>query len=240
MSRVERSSDVIEIHWENAIYYGLVGFAGIGGFLFLQHYQGEGTLDGLAYVLGIIGLGSMGYAVRKAIEVRKVTAVAYTCPYCDGITELTDVATDDYSCIECHRMVPIVDGDVIPVEQVRCGYCNELNYYSAKTEYLICEKCNHEIPIHAEHAADKAVPKFYAVTEDDALYELVLIAYGAQKTEELINCLQHMLALNRNQVKNMLQELPVTLLTGITRRKAEMLQAQLAVHDGAADAKPLV
>ncbi len=240
MSRVERSSDVIEIHWENALSYGLIGMGGIGACVFLLHYRGEGTLVYLAYVLLVIGLVCLGYGVRRAVEVRKVTAVAYTCPYCEGITELTDVAKEDYSCLECHRMVPIVDGDVIPVHQVRCGYCNELNYFSDKTEYLICEKCNHEIPIHSDEQSDKAVPKFYAVTEDDALYELVLVAYGAAKTEELINCLQHMLALNRNQVKNMLQDLPVTLLTGITRRKAEMLQAQLSIHDGGADARPLV
>ncbi len=237
--RVERSSDIVEIHWENALTYGLIGSAFIAAVGVLFRYQGGGLFVDLAYVLLCIGIVCMGYAVRRAIEVRKVTAVAYTCPYCEGITELTDVAKDDYSCIDCGRMVPIVDGDVIPVEQVRCGYCNELNYFSAKTEYLICEKCNHEIPIHSE-APDKAVPKFYAVTEDDALYELVLTAYGAQKAEELIVCLQQMLALNRGQVKNMLQDLPVTLLTGITRRKAEMLQAQLSLHDGAADARTLI
>lgn len=240
MSRVERSSDVIEIHWENAFSYGLMGLVGVGAFAFFFYYRGEGTLMGLAYVCLILGLASLAYGVRRAIEVHKVTAVAYTCPYCEAITELTDVAKEDYSCIECHRMVPIVDGEVIPVHQVRCGYCNELNYYSDKTEYLICEKCNHEIPIHAEESSGKAVPRFYAVTEDDALYELVLVAFGAAKTEELITCLQHMLALNRNQVKNMLQDLPITLLTGITRRKAEMLQAQLSIHDGAAEARPLI
>ena len=239
MSRVERSSDVIEIHWENALSYGLVGSLFIGGFAFLYRYQGEGTLLDLAYVLLSIGLILFGYAMKRAIEVRKVTAVAYTCPYCEGITELTDVATDDYTCVDCGRMVPIQDGDVLTVEQVRCGFCNELNYFSAKTEFLICEHCNHEIPVHSE-APTKNVPKHYAIVEDDALYELVLVTYGTGKTEELINCLQHMLALNRNQVKNMLNELPVTLLTGITRRKAEILQTQLSIHDGAADARPLV
>jgi len=49
-----------------------------------------------------------------------------------------------------------------------------------------------------------------------------------------------MLALNRNQVKQMLDETPVTLLTGITKRKALILQAQLASHDAIADAKALV
>ena len=66
----------------------------------------------------------------------------------------------------------------------------------------------------------------------------MLISYG-HKTEEVINTLQHMLALNRNQVKAMLEDLPVTLLTGIPRKKAEMLKAQLATHDAAADFRPV-
>jgi hypothetical protein len=46
-----------------------------------------------------------------------------------------------------------------------------------------------------------------------------------------------MLALNRNQVKQLLGDLPAVLLTGITRKKAELLEAQLtsvgmtAVHE---------
>jgi hypothetical protein len=82
------------------------------------------------------------------------------------------------------------------------------------------------------------LPSAFAVVDDDNLYELILIAHG-HKTEELINALQHMLALNRNQVKQMLTELPVTLLTGIPRRKAEMLTAQLSIHEGLAEMRPL-
>ncbi len=71
----------------------------------------------------------------------------------------------------------------------------------------------------------------FAVVDDDDMYELVLTGAG-HKEEELIQVLQQMLALNRNQVKQMLEEIPVTLLTGINRRKAELLKAQITVHDG--------
>ena len=136
-------------------------------------------------------------------------------------------------------MIPITDGKVLPVAQVRCGFCNALNYYSDKTELLLCEECNHEIPIATEDGRPaKQMPSFYAVTDDDALYELVLVAHG-YKTEELINALQHMLALNRSQVKQLLGELPAVLLTGINRKKAEMLKAQLSVNDGLAEMRPI-
>jgi len=123
--------------------------------------------------------------------------------------------------------------------QVQCGYCKALNWYCDKTEVLICEACDHEIPISQEDdKPTKTLPKGFALVEDDSLYELVLTESGI-KTEEVIATLQQMLALNRNQVKDILDQLPSTLLTGINRRKAEMLQAQLAVHGATATIQAL-
>jgi ribosomal protein L7/L12 len=122
--------------------------------------------------------------------------------------------------------------------QVRCGSCNALNFYSEKSEVLLCEECNREISISLD---DDRAPKriAYARRDDDKLYELVLLSNGGHKTEELISALQHMLALNRNQVKQMLDELPVTLLSGIPRMKAEMLQTQLTANDAVAEFKAI-
>ena len=63
---------------------------------------------------------------------------------------------EDFPCLRCIRMIPVVDGKPLAVSQVRCGYCNELNFYSDKTEVLLCEKCNHEIPIAFD---DKGGPR---------------------------------------------------------------------------------
>lgn len=239
MPHTSRTSDVIEIHWENAFVFGFVALAcfGFGGFLF--YYQGSGMLLPLAGVIGLIGLINLVYAVYRAVEIRKVTSVAYTCPYCSGTNELTEVAANDFTCAECSLLIPIIDGEIIPVEQVRCGYCNALNYYSEKSEFLICVECNREIPIHVEDGEVREVASYLVQDDDNSLYELVLSDPGP-KTEEVVDCLQKMLALNRPQVKQMLQDAPVTLLTGIPKRKAVILQAQLAVHDAVADARPLV
>jgi len=239
MPQSQRSSDVVETHSEHALAFGLAGVAGmaIGGLLL--KYQGDGYLLGLAYVL--LGGGALAiiYGIYCALQIRKVQSYDLVCCYCSFTNRLTEPPANDTSCNGCHRMIPIQDGKVLAVSQVRCGFCNELNYYSDKTEVLICEYCDHEIPITQEEGKPtKQVPRGYAITEDDKLYELVLIAHGP-KTEGLIAALQHMLALNRNQVKQMLHELPVTLLTGITRKKAEMLQAQLSVHEAASDFHPL-
>lgn len=232
MPRVPRASDVIEILSERSLTIGIGGIivSALGGLLF--RYRGQGYLSGLIIVLFTLGGLGIIAGVYFAFQVRKVTSHEIKCPFCEEPNVLVDTPNDDFPCVRCNRMIPIVDGKTIPVSQVRCGYCNELNYYSDKTEVLLCEKCNHEIPIAVDDSGPKkTIPAAFVVVDDEALYELQLVGQG-HKTEELIQALQHMLALNRNQVKNMLNELPVTVLTGITRKKAEMLKAQLSIYEG--------
>lgn len=234
-----RSSDVVEVHGEKAITFGIGGVIALLIATVLYIFRGDGMMMGFIWILGLGGVAAIGYAVYCATRIKKVDHVHVVCVYCEADNQLTDEPSEDFLCASCNRMIPVLEGKIIPVFQVRCGYCNSLNYYSAKTEVLLCEECNREIPIAVEDGKPtKHLPKGFAVTDDDNLYELVLVADG-HKHEELIASLQHMLALNRNQVKQMLDDLPVTLLTGITRKKAEMLQAQLAASDGTAEFRPL-
>lgn len=241
MPQVQRSSDVIEQYSERAVAAGLTGLGALALGVVLWIFRGEGLLSGLSMVLMVGGVGLLLYAGYWALQVRTVTAVTITCPICKGKNALVETPASDVSCTQCHRMIPIQNGTVMPVQQVRCGYCNELNYYSDKTEILLCESCNHEIPIAKADGSSstKKLAKGFAVQDDDRTYELILVAYSHGKTDELIACLQHMLALNRNQVKQMLTELPVVLLTGIPRRKADMLNAQIASHEGVAEIRAL-
>jgi len=239
MPRVPRASDVIEILAERSLMIGIGGLSSLAVGGLLIRYRGQGYLTGLITVLFVIGLVGVALSTYFAFQVRKVTTHEIKCPYCEEPNVLVDTPTDDFPCVKCNRMIPIVDGKTVPVSQVRCGYCNELNFYSQKTEVLLCEKCNHEIPIAVdENGPRKTIPAAFVVVDDEALYELQLVGQG-HKTEELINALQHMLALNRNQVKNMLNELPVTVLTGITRKKAEMLKAQLGIYEGEVEYHPM-
>jgi len=231
----------VEVHGENiVIYAGGAIAAFIFGGLMLRYEGTHGMFSSLAYVSLLIGVGLIGYALKRALSIRKVRYVYYTCPYCETGNALTEEAADDFLCIDCSRLIPVKEGKILPVEQVRCGFCNTLNYYNEKTDVLLCENCNHEVPLaHDEgHVSKKKIASGFAVEEDDRPYELILVAHGP-KTDDLIQTLQTMLALNRNQVKDMLTELPVTLLTGIPKKKAQMLQAQLSIHDGAADIRPL-
>src|SRR5579885_2851457 len=242
MPRARRRWDVIEIHAEQGLTYWFIALClGLFAWLLIA-YRGEGMFVPFAIVLLVITAVLFALGIHRAILIKKVQSHMVICPLCDFDNELTEAPTADFVCSNCQRMIPIQDGQPIAVAQVKCGYCGELNYYSEKTEFLICEVCNHQIPIDTEASrratGGKRVAQSFVVTQDDNVYEFILVAHG-HKTEELIDVLQHMLALNRNQVKQMLQELPVTLLTGITRRKAEMLQAQLALHEAATEFRPM-
>lgn len=234
---VQRSSDVRESTWADAFLY-----------------LGPGVLSllvgvfGLWYKGGFIGLGYVGialgscltiYGLFKGLQARKVGSQRLDCVYCGLANYLAGPPEFDFRCEHCNRMIPIENGRPLPVSQVRCGFCNHLNYYSEKTEVLLCENCNRDVPISVDDDRPrKQAPRGFAVQDDDRLYELRLIS-GGPKVEEVIPVLQRMLALNRAQVKQLLEDAPVTLLTGIPKMKAEMLTAQLTAHEAVAQSSPL-
>jgi LSD1 subclass zinc finger protein len=234
-----RASDLIEEYGVRAFSTGLLGLLAVAfaAILFIFNF----TMGaGLAWVLALAGTASVLYALWCIYKAKKVAGKSIKCVYCESIQVLLEDPTEDFRCTSCNRMIPVKEGAVLKVDQVRCGFCNALNYYSEKTEVLLCEECNREIPISTEDGMPtKRLPSGFAVVDDENQYELTLVSVEHKTSEELISALQHMLALNRNQVKQMLDELPVVLLRGIPRRKAEMLTAQLSIHDARADYSPI-
>lgn len=244
MSTPEKRSHIIEKHWEHAIIWGFLGLVCLLGGLFILRYGNNFTgfgenLTSLSWPLLAAAPLLFAYAIYRLITGRKEPVYVAACPYCQTEIEFTERPEDDFTCDSCHRRVPVLDGRVLDVTGVRCGYCGALNYMSEKTEVLICEDCDREIPLlDPETGEMRHVPRGFARVDDEGLYQLILTDPGRER-EEVINSLQHMLALNRNQVKAMLDEVPVTLLTGINRRKAEMLKAQLEASGASADMKPV-
>lgn len=233
----QRSSDVVETFSSRAIGIGILGIVLIGiGFIGARY---PGMWTPLGWTLIVMGVGCIGFAVFSALQVKKVPGERLKCPYCQATNILTEPPTEDFSCHACHRMIPVLDGQILQVFQVRCGYCNHLNFYNEKSVGLICENCDRIIPI-ANDSDELPTKAFHTFShhDDDSMYELRLVEAGS-KREELISCLQQMLALNRNQVKDMLEELPVNLMQGIPKMKAEMLKAQLEVHDARAEFLPM-
>ncbi|MEQ1821769.1 MAG: ribosomal protein L7/L12 [Fimbriimonadaceae bacterium] len=235
----KRASDVAEEFSTKALAFGGGGILLLVLGIIFYIFRGDGALVGLAYVLLTLGTGCLAYAIYELIQIRKITGVVVECGYCHFKNRLTETPMTDFMCGSCYKMIPILNGRVLAVHQVQCGFCQELAYYNEKTQVLLCEHCNHEIPISQDDgmAPTKKIAPGFAVQEDHNFYEFILVSHDGHHTENLIQALQHTLALNRNQVKDMLENLPVTLLQGIPKMKAEILQAQLAAHGAVAEYK---
>ncbi|GEM_PF-360492 len=247
MPAPEKRNTVIEVHWESAVTWAIVGLISLILGLILYFYFGNirvgiknaTSFDFSSFAWPLLALAPLAfmYAGYRVWASRREPSVLASCPYCNYEMEFTTVPEDDFTCDSCHRRVPVLDGRVLEVHGVTCGYCGHVNYMSEKTLVLICEDCDREIPLlNPDTGEMRHLPRGFARVDDDGVYELVLVAEGKEK-EALITSLQHMLALNRNQLRSMLESLPVTLLTGIPRRKAEMLKAQVEASGGTAEFK---
>lgn len=196
----------------------------------------QGMLVALGFVLSAMGLAAVVYGAIQLGNMKKIPSFPVTCPFCKHKNDFTEEPLNDVRCEGCQRSIPIYEGRVLHVEQVRCGFCNHLNYYSEKSTGLICENCNRIVPIANEGGAQaQSVMQNYTIQDDDRTYDLILAEGGSSHNEDLVSTLQQMLALNRNQVKQMLEDLPVVLLTGIPKKKAELLKAQIEMHHGKAE-----
>ncbi|MCA0360842.1 MAG: hypothetical protein LCH41_07285 [Armatimonadetes bacterium] len=208
----------------------------VGGVVMYYQSKQGGLWVGLGIVFILIGLGIAGYGLSRLKKVREVQDVKITCPFCQEVNALTMEPHSDFRCSHCNREVPIQNGKMLQVYQVRCGFCNALNFYSEKSTGLICEECDREIPIATDEASPaKKVFAAYTIKDDNQPYDLILTS--APDSEDMVKCLQQMLALNRNQVKDIIGDLPQTLLTGIPKKKAELLVAQISVHKGTAESQ---
>lgn len=237
MSQTERSSDVQEVFGVRALAAGIGGLIALAIGIVAFMYMGPGGI-GLAAVLGLAGVGLVVYALINMAKIRQVPSLPINCPYCNEKNSFREKPNSDVRCTKCLRMVPITDGRILNVTQVRCGFCNTLNWYSERSVGLICEDCNREIPIStADGSMGHSALGAYAAHDESGTFDLILTS-GDPHNENLVSTLQQMLALNRNQVKDILEALPATLLMGVPKRKAEMLAAQLRVHDGGSDVQP--
>ena len=236
-----RRSDVIESQWEKAITWAVFGVLALIIGLLLYFYNDNWfafkDFEGLdirvaSYPFLALGAVFLLYSASRVVGGKKVKSFLSSCPYCGHDSEFAEEPQTDYVCEECSRRVPVQDGKVLDVTGVRCGFCGSLNFMSEKTKVLICEECDREIPLLDPNTGEmRHVAKGFARVDDNAVYDLLLVKVGRDK-EPLINSLQHILAMTRNQVKDMLDRLPATLVKGVNRRKAEMLRAQIEANEG--------
>lgn len=229
---IERSSNVREELSQRA-FFGIVPgvvVLGIAGLMIAY----KTVWIQLAYVLLAMGAAAIIYGVMQLVKMRKVTDISIPCPFCSERNFFTDMPNDDVRCTSCLREIPIADGKVLEVFQVQCGKCSGLNYYTEKSTGLICEFCDSVIPIATDDGPD-AAQTFERFTAHDPgqPVDLYLQDPGPHR-EKMIEVLQKMLSLNRNQVKEIIDEVPSLLLIGIAAKKAEYLAQDIEEAGGRA------
>ena len=240
MAGSERSSNLREEYVLRAfisIVPGLVCLTiSIVLFVFNSRYAETSMTVGLQWVLLVLSVSAIVYGVSQLMQMRKIASFDVECPFCKAKNKFTSKPTHDVRCDRCNRDIPIVDGRTLRVFEVRCGFCSTLNWYSEKSTGLICEECDREIPIAVDDERDASPAMHaYARHDDTARYNLVLVDPGPRK-EEIIPVLQKMLALNRNQVKDIMDDVPMTVLHGVPKKKAELMASAIAAVGGRADA----
>jgi ribosomal protein S27E len=234
----QRSSDLVETYVARALGVGALAVVFLALATVMYVYRGDSGLA-LAIVLAVIGVSCLAYALYSFVKSRGVTSFSVKCPMCGANNGFLEQPMSDVTCQECHRMIPIENGMILPLKQVSCGSCGESNWYSDRTKVLLCEACGREIAIaRAGSETTWDGRPAYAVQDDSRPYEVVLLAFGAE-TDELVDHLQHTLGRNRVQIKELLSQLPAVVVTNVPRQKAEILRNELSHRGAAVEARPL-
>lgn len=217
-----KRSEILEREYSQSLIYGLAGVGAlILAFLLLRYSE---MFSFLGYLFLLAWLGLWGYAGWRLYQLRSVPQYPLTCPYCKQETIFAEPPSSDFSCDHCLRRVPVEKGQVLEVFSVRCPHCGSTQQLSARAAVALCEECNHEIVLAR---AERVHLHHFAATDDETTpCELVLLSAG-RDPEPLIQQLESLLAINRPSAKRILEQLPMVLLSGIPKRKAEILRLHL-------------
>ena len=142
MTQPARADDVVEQNTSQAV------MAGIGALICLilgAVFIAYGSMAILGYVLALIGLGLLGFALYRVAQNKQIPIEKLICPYCKFSNSLTGTPEKDIMCRSCTRMIPIENGVILPTYHIPCEHCNKENFFSRRTIKLICEECGKEI-----------------------------------------------------------------------------------------------
>ena len=117
----QRSSDIVEQYSAKALGAGIGGLVALGAGIVLFVGGAGPSMVGLASVLALAGVGLIGFAISCMVKAKQVGGVGVVCCYCQYKNMLTEAPTKDFTCQRCNRLVPIENGQVLEISQVRCG-----------------------------------------------------------------------------------------------------------------------
>lgn len=238
----QRLSDIQEREWTMAIGTAVVGamvlIAGALALGFVQYFVPENLLltSRIAAAIAVLcGGGILGAALHRSSQVRKVSRVPYTCPYCDTVNLLIAPPKEDFDCENCRRTVHFQDGQPVPVSTIVCPVCKTEHRIAVNLRHYICDRCNRDLPLSPDpRYKTAAVVRVRAEEMRDEMmqnYDVLLLGTDRRRETELAFKLQDVLVTNLPEARRLMQSAsqgaPLIVAMDQPQRKAESLRRQL-------------
>jgi transposase-like protein len=90
----------------------------------------------------LVGVGLLGAAIKRIMDVRNAPSILYKCPYCEAPNRLTAEPTEDFVCESCHATIRFENGKPVPIRTITCTSCGAQHRVSIKADRYVCDKCN--------------------------------------------------------------------------------------------------
>lgn len=218
-------------------------FWGIGVFLlglFLIYLSTIATW--MPFAIGVIvtlaGLGIGGYGGWQYMQLNNLPTYRALCPYCDRPTLFLAPPTEDYACEQCHRVVAIEGGQVVPPLVLVCRHCGSPQKVSPRAKMFICDNCNGQNDLKpAKPGVAAGTARAGEESIEYTTYDLVLVEAG-HNTDEVLEILGTILAAPRDHCRGILKDLPMVILVDLPRRKADSYRRMLREAGATAEVHP--
>ncbi len=200
-----------------------------------------GRVFGGLLIAGGLGLGSMG--LFRGAQMRRLPAVPFFCPYCNGKTLFTARPRADYDCDHCNRTVHFVDGEPVAARAVECLNCHAQHRVPVTLARYVCDKCNALMDLSAEPApTGTAVSDAPAGTVTQPHFDLTLTAFDPECRDELAAILQNLLVVGTAEANRLLDTIgpdsPLVAGYGLAERRAESALHQMRDLGAIAELRP--
>jgi hypothetical protein len=238
--RAIKISDVLENELFIAISYVLLGIMVMVLCGLLIHFLGywKSSYREMSRIIASLGVGAgaviVVVAVYRCLDVRKLSRIPFTCPYCDNINYFPEAPTEDFDCDTCDRTVHFQDSKPIPVRTVACGSCGTDHRVAVNVLNYTCDRCNRPLKLRPDSAyRTTALPQREALAQDDVLqnYDVLLVGIDKRRENEIAFKLQNLLLTNLPEARRLMStasnKTPLVVGYELPQRKAEAVRRSL-------------
>lgn len=186
------------------------------------------ALVALGSIAALAAVGLFIFGALRMVQARQMPSLTVTCPYCEKPIQFLSMPTTDFDCEQCHRHVYYENGVMAPIMTITCAFCRTLHKVSTKATMYTCDKCNRPLRL-VDDAVSQAAPAPVAAAasaEVPAPHDVILVSPGRNRNEVAM-ALEPLLHCTLVQVRSQLENLPLTITSGIPELKAHAIRSRL-------------